>query len=914
LAEKPSGPTYRCPSCGHENRGGSRYCAECGAFHGSPAACPSCGAENRPGQRFCNWCGTALDASEEPSVGRPGGEEPSEGIPPEDLEAPEGVRGDLPDLEPEFLDALRKAAGEPAEPAAEPTEPIGRPTHDDDRWPPREQPQALSGARLGQFFGGLRRLVSAATEQAREFLRESEAPTASVEAVPRQAPWWQRYGPELLLAGMLAVVAFLVRRHGLPTDGLWRDDSEGGSALAASSPSQLFAVGVTNPGFIAGLIGWSHISGDASLVYPGFIAGTLGPPLLFLFLRACGYERSISVLLGAALTAAGTAIVYSGRLKTYPIDVVIVLALAAVLPRLVRTRWRWQTGVAWAAVAIVVSFFSGFALIAAAAAVVVLVLRPNSDLRVRVLAAAAQAVVCAVLLMAESRTYNSSELETHWRDIWDGFVTFHINPISFSGEVLVHLRRLAETFVGGPGWFATLCVVVALIGLGITAWKGRQAIRARYLLIVFGVALVGSVLGKLPFGPIQASPQSDGGRVSLWLIPVLAMGLAAILQGLRGVLPNRRAVRIGFDAAAYVATAAILVSAVAAKQLPYPFPGAKSASDFIDSRLGAHDAVLIGYHAHWSFATESNTPYKVKPVPKSEVGFQPDFTDPRVHYLDVGRHAEQSLGQELVDPQHIGPDVKHADRVFVYYAMPLVEQPETGARAELDHTLRTLGFERQPTVHFGAARVEVWRRGTEAGHNANRRPAARRPAARRPAAATGQINLRLSDLPPGWGSTPPPASSLTTGILACLHVSTVKTTQKVVTATNPKSQLNAASEVTVWPSPTAAQSSYAVLSGPDAAGCIKSTLESALRGIGLSAAVTGKKVPPPPTGGDSAVAYTGTIRISNGTRQLAQGSIVFFTHKKVGVLISGYGVQPFPANLLSSLVATVADRTHAATP
>jgi LCP family protein required for cell wall assembly len=54
--------------------------------------------------------------------GGPGGEEPFEGIPPEERETPEDVHGDLPDLEPEFFDALREAAGEPAEPAAEPTE------------------------------------------------------------------------------------------------------------------------------------------------------------------------------------------------------------------------------------------------------------------------------------------------------------------------------------------------------------------------------------------------------------------------------------------------------------------------------------------------------------------------------------------------------------------------------------------------------------------------------------------------------------------------------------------------------------------------------------------------------------------------------------------------------------------------
>ena len=33
--------------------------------------------------------------------------------------------------------------------------------------------------------------------------------------------WWRRHGVDWAIAAALAVVAFLLRRHGLPTDGLW---------------------------------------------------------------------------------------------------------------------------------------------------------------------------------------------------------------------------------------------------------------------------------------------------------------------------------------------------------------------------------------------------------------------------------------------------------------------------------------------------------------------------------------------------------------------------------------------------------------------------------------------------------------------------------------------------------------------
>ncbi len=722
--------------------------------------------------------------------------------------------------------------------------------------------------------------------------------------IPSRDSRWRRYGPDLLVAVLLGVVAFLARRHGLPTDGLWHDDAAPGAGVKeVSSLSQLLAVGAEHPGFIAALIGWSHLGGgsDAGLTYPALTAGTLSPPLLYLALRRCGYERSISALLGAVLAAAQTDIVYSGRVRTYTIDLLIVLALAMIVPRLTRMRWRWQTGVAWFAAVAVVASFSGFALVAVGVAAAIVVLHPRSDLRVRVPAVGAQAAACVALLVAEGRTYNLPEVRDLYHRIWDAYPTFHPNPFRFGGGLLVHLRRLAETFLGGPGWFATLCILVALIGLAITAWNGRQAIRSRYLLLVFFVALMGGVLGRLPFGPAQESPLSDGGRVSLWLIPVLAVGLAAFLQGMRALLADRRTLRIVFDTAAYLVTAAILVSAVTANQLQYPFPGAKSATDFVESQLGQRDALLIGYHAHWSFAAESNFASTVDSIPDAPVGFQPDFSDPRVHYLDVGRHAERGLGPELVDPRHVAGAVKHADRVFVYYAMPLVEVPEMGARTKLSSTLRILGFEQQRTATFQDARVEIWRRGAAAGHKANPKPAA----------AGHRTNLRLSDLRPGWRT----ASTLPIPALpTCLHVPTAKTTQRAVKVTGPKAKRSAVVEVTLWPSPAAAQGAFNALRGPDATRCIQSTLQSLLLSGGYPASVTAKEVPPPPTGGDPAVAYAETVRASNGTSHF-DGTVVFFTHRKASVLISGISVGgPFPSHLLSSLVATVTARVNAATP
>jgi len=58
----PDGLT--CPSCGHGNRAGRKFCAECGSA--LALACAACGAANEPGERFCGECGSPLSADAPP--------------------------------------------------------------------------------------------------------------------------------------------------------------------------------------------------------------------------------------------------------------------------------------------------------------------------------------------------------------------------------------------------------------------------------------------------------------------------------------------------------------------------------------------------------------------------------------------------------------------------------------------------------------------------------------------------------------------------------------------------------------------------------------------------------------------------------------------------------------------------------
>ncbi len=89
-----------------------------------------------------------------PEGDRPGGEEPFEGIPPDDLDSAEDVQGDLPDLAPEFLRALSDAesedeggrAGSKPEPTQEFEQPAlggsAEPSSEDEEEPDEEEDEA----------------------------------------------------------------------------------------------------------------------------------------------------------------------------------------------------------------------------------------------------------------------------------------------------------------------------------------------------------------------------------------------------------------------------------------------------------------------------------------------------------------------------------------------------------------------------------------------------------------------------------------------------------------------------------------------------------------------------------------------------------------------------------------------------
>jgi hypothetical protein len=515
---------------------------------------------------------------------------------------------------------------------------------------------------------------------------------------------WRSWVPDALIVAVLATVAFIVRRGGLPTDGLWHDDAWVVFGATKGSLSQLFTLGADHPGFTLVLMAWTRLGGSfESTAYPVLIAGTLGPPALYLVLRYLGIARSISALLGATLAAAHIHIMYSGRVKTYTLDVLIVLALVAAVAGLANTRWRWQTAAAWVIAAAVLGSVSGFALLATAAAGIVLLLHPTSDRRVRFVSVGAQATLQVILLLAIHRTYDAHELEVFWGRRHDAYLDFDINPHQLGAELLEHLSRIAHVFPGNSGWWPTLCVLGALVGLVGAALNKRRssnAVRARYLLVVVLVAIVGGLLDKVPFGPARggagafSATYSRGERASLWLIPLVATGLAVTLQALRTFCGDRRWPRIGFDAVLYLIAAIVVISAASHDAPPYALPGSKSATRFVQSELGKDDALLVLQGGHYQLALESEFGASIRARPRESIGFVPDFADPRVHVLrefGLDRPVSPRVLRRTRDA------IRGVDRVIVYSGSIVVTFQFSLAQNQV---LRSEGFRKKAAFTF----------------------------------------------------------------------------------------------------------------------------------------------------------------------------------------------------------------------
>jgi hypothetical protein len=498
---------------------------------------------------------------------------------------------------------------------------------------------------------------------------------------------------DLGLAVALVVCAFVVRLDAFPVDGLFYDDAWAVASITLASPTEWLRVSVEHPAYNVLLLPLRPLAREnpTVLVWPALIAASLLPAMVFGFLRASESRRGTAAALAACVVAAPTAVAMSAHVKTYPLDAIIVAVIATLLPRLTRRRWDMRFAAAWLIGACLLSALSVFALLATAVAAVVLLAHArDEDRTTRLRVVVAQAVLQGAYLLVVTRLYDPDGIESFWR-MRGGYVERTANPLRLVANLWEHFRNLVGAYPGSNGSLLTALAIAALVGLVVGAMRPGN-VTGRFLVMLVMVAAVGSLLGLLPFG-VAGSPY--GRRLSVWLIPVLAYGLAEVARLGASAARKRPPLPTVLDVTMYALAAVVIFTAVG-KAPGYGNDGYASATEYIEQRRGPDDLVLLLRRSAYSYAIEA----------KEGVDLVPDRTTSVGSRIVFGDHAFAHEGGE-VSPEFVR-ELEGKQRVFVFTSPNVL----TMARDPV-LTLAVSGFEPGAVRRFDDVEVTTWTRATE---------------------------------------------------------------------------------------------------------------------------------------------------------------------------------------------------------
>lgn len=531
------------------------------------------------------------------------------------------------------------------------------------------------------------------------------APTTDRAPLARPLPRALLIAFDVVVSVGLAVFSFAVRKDGLPTDGLWFDDSWVAAGARAARPSNLMITGSGHPGFTALLAVVERLVGGATaLGWPALVVGSLSATGAYWFVRAMRLSRGVALLLAAVLAVAPIHITYSSRVKGYVFDTVLVAILALLVAHLARRRWTWGTAAGWLAFVLLAGTMSGYVLVATAFASLVLALHGREDRLMRTTVLIVQgAAQLGYFLVARSKT-DLDGIEKVMETAFDGHMTFYANPIDFIGETLKHLHRVGEVYPSGPDGLITAIVVASLVGLAgaaLAPWSRLRVadpviVASRYLLTLVTFAFAGSLVDRFPFGTNNINPLSYGGRHTLWLVPALVLGLGVVLGQVWSSMANGSRLRRAANVAIVAASIAILVHGERPEH-PHPQAGSEKLVAHLEANLGPDDVVLVTSTWTFLYMYSTSTPVELVATPDHQVGFAPRFTDERIHA--VGQWAS-----EPATPDHLNELVDGAERVLVvgggWYGGKGVET--------VNGLVADEGFEQQHRVTFDQAHYDVW--------------------------------------------------------------------------------------------------------------------------------------------------------------------------------------------------------------
>ena len=507
-----------------------------------------------------------------------------------------------------------------------------------------------------------------------------------------------RVAPDVVLAAGLVVGSFVLRWPGRPTDGIWYDDAWVAIGAMKGSIAEIPMTGGAHAGFTFALWLQHHLlgGGPERLALLAMVFGVIGPAVLFGCLRFLRYGRVGTMLAAAALLVTPSHVRYSGRVKSYTLDVVFVIVLATMLPRLADRRWTWAAAAGWVGFALVLGSVSGYVMLATALAIGILVLHPNGDRWPRMVALAVQGTLQGAWVLYIRRFADMDEIEVFMEEAFDAHVERSANPIVLAQNLLRHFERVVDVHPGAPSSLLAMLAIAVLAGLAAVA-LGRldrpRAIVSRFALAALAVAALGSLLDRFPFGPrtfdLATQMGAPGARHGLWLVPITAIGVCNLVElAVRAAGPRRVLVHT-FQGLVVAATVLLVINRWEPAER-YSAPGARHLVAVVERAADRGALIVLDKQTAYQFVVLTDRSVDLAPLPEEMVGYLPALPPDQGVVLgvvftpaDVVRYAGSVDSDLLV---FHGLDVPYADE------------------------LTAEGWTQESTEEIGDVRVSVWRR------------------------------------------------------------------------------------------------------------------------------------------------------------------------------------------------------------
>lgn len=443
-----------------------------------------------------------------------------------------------------------------------------------------------------------------------------------------------RHRLDILIASVLVVPSVILRRLFLPRDGVGGDDGW----LIAGAKGELddiYNAGLSHPGFTGLIKGWLRFVSDSAetTTIPLLVVSLVTPAVVYLGLRWAKLSRSAACIAAAVMVVAPAHIIFTGRVKPYVIETLVVFILGLLVLHLARTHWSWRTVGWWVLFTTLAATVSTFILLSSAVAMLVLTGWSRVDRTKRISALVAQGGIQLAHLLVTRTNYDAERLADWWANPpSDGRVEFFLNPIEMTKEIGTHLHHLGAAATQGGSVPAVAVVVVSVLTLAKWSSQRVQSPMAQYFGLLLVVAFVGGLLGQIPFG---AREEVAGTRVSIWLIPSLVVGLAMFVETTidlaARIRPRLRLPLVGF----WLAIGIVVIvagSGIRPTDATSDFTnvGTRSSSALVAELTGPNDTVIVSPFLWFSYAAEPGVSVEIESDETQLSGFFPFPAEDRI--------------------------------------------------------------------------------------------------------------------------------------------------------------------------------------------------------------------------------------------------------------------------------------------